>query len=172
MSEEVPKAVRDVEASHIRKRIKRLLVDYRALKAAIDDEFGVDFDADTWRQAFESEEPSEVNRVASVVSAFERIVNGLVEAARSGLIAGGVATPLGTKETVPTDLERVRDDGGLTEGQAKLLVELSRTRNELEHVYIEVTADDARGDIRRLRANLPAIVEALNNWFTRHGVGV
>jgi len=172
VSGEVSKAVRDVEASHIRARLRRLVVDARALKAAIEDEFGSDFDPDSWRQAFDSDDPADVNRVSPVESAFVRIVNGLVEAARSGLIASGIAEPLGTPESVPTDLWRVRDDGGLTEGQAGLLVDLSQTRNELQHAYIEVSADDLRSAISRLRANLPAIVTALNGWFTRHGVGV
>ncbi len=161
-----------METSHIRARIRRLVVDFRALKVAIEDEFGADFDPDAWRQAFDSDEPEDVNSVAPVVGAFERIVNGLVEAARSGLVASGQARPLGTPETVQSDLERIRDDGGLTDEQLALLVDLSRTRNELQHAYIEVTADHARTAITRLKANLPAIVKALNGWFTRHGVGV
>jgi uncharacterized protein YutE (UPF0331/DUF86 family) len=171
-SGQVPQAIRDVEASHIRARIRRLLVDYSALKVAIEDEFGADFDSDAWRHAFDSDDPADVNRVAPVVSGFERIVNGLVEAARSGLIASGVASPVRTPESVGADLELVRDDGGLTQGQAALLVDLSRTRNQLQHTYIELSADDVRAAISRLRANLPAIVKALNGWFTRHGVGV
>ena len=88
-----------------------------------------------------------------MVSAFERIVNGLVEASRAGLIGSGVAQPVGTPDSVRKDLERVRDDGGLSDAQLDLLVALSRTRNELQH-------------------DLPALTRALNAWFTRHDVGV
>jgi hypothetical protein len=105
------------------------------------------------------------------MSAYERIVNGLVEAARSGLVASGVARPAGTAESVRTDLERVRDDGGLTDPQIDLLVDLSRTRNALQHIYIDVSNDNARDAVRKLRQNLPRLTRALNAWFTRYDVG-
>lgn len=161
-----------VERQHVRARLKRVAVDYRALAAAIEEPFGPDFDRERWNAAFESDEPGAVNRISPVISAFERIVNGLVEAARSGLVAGGVARPGGTPETVRSDLERVRDDRGITDGQLALLVDLSRTRNQLQHAYIDVSADDMRTAVRRLRGNLPALTKALNAWLTRHGVGV
>jgi uncharacterized protein YutE (UPF0331/DUF86 family) len=159
-----------VEGRHIEARLRRLVVDYRALKAAVD-EFGPALDRDAWQAVFESEDPADVNRVAPIVSAYERIVNGLIEAARSGLVASGATRPLGTPEGVRADLERVRDEGGLTDSQAALLIDLSRTRNELQHTYIDVSADDVREAIRRLRTNLPAIVKELNAWFGRSGVG-
>jgi uncharacterized protein YutE (UPF0331/DUF86 family) len=161
-----------VERQHVRARLRRIAVDHRALGAAIDEQFGSDFDRDRWIEDFESDDPGAVNRVATVVSAFERIVNGLVEAARSGLVAGGVARAGGTPETVRTDLERVRDDGGMSDRQLGLLVDLSRTRNQLQHVYVDVSADDVRTAVRRLRGNLPALTRALNAWLTRYGVGV
>jgi hypothetical protein len=165
-------AVTRVEAEHIRRRLRRLAVDFRALKAATDEHFGPDFDPMAWSAAFDSPDPKDVNRVAPVISAFERIVNGLVESARSGLVAGGVARPAGSPETVRHDLEAVRDDGGLTDRQCDLLVDLSRTRNDLQHDYIDVSADDVRAAVRRLETNLPALTKALNAWFKRYDVGV
>lgn len=165
-------AVVRAESEHIRRRLRRLVVDSRALKAAIEDQFGPELDPASWAVAFESAEPTDVNRVAAVISAFERIVNGLIESARSGLVASGTGRPTGTPETVRHDLEAVRDDGGLTAGQCDLLVRLSRTRNELQHDYIDVTADDARAAVRSLRHNLPALTTALNGWFERYDVGV
>jgi uncharacterized protein YutE (UPF0331/DUF86 family) len=160
------------EREHIRRRVRRLIVDFRALKAAIDDHFGPDLEPTRWSAAFESDDPEEVNRVAPVISGFERIVNGLVEAARSGLVASGIAKPVGTPETVRRDLEAVRDDGGLTKGQCDLLIELSRTRNDLQHDYVDVSADDARAAVRSLKQNVPALTKALNSWFERYDVGV
>lgn len=161
-----------VERQHVRARLRRVAVDYRALGAAIDDRFGSDFDRERWIAAFESDDPGAVNVVSPVISAFERIVNGLVEAARSGLVAGGIAQPGGTHDNVRADLERVRDDDGITEGQLALLVDLSRTRNQLQHVYVDVSADDVRTAVGRLRSNLPALTKALNAWLTRYDVGV
>lgn len=160
------------EREHIMRRLRRLAVDFRAMKAAIDDHFGPDLEPTLWRVAFESDDPEQVNRVAPVISGYERIVNGLVEAARSGLVASGIAKPVGTPETVRRDLEAVRDDGGLTTGQCDLLIELSRTRNDLQHDYIDVSADDARAAVRSLKHNLPALTKALNSWFERHDVGL
>lgn len=168
---EVPRAVVDVERQHIRARLRRLVVDSRALKAAVEDELGPDFDRDRWALLFGSDDPRDVNKVSAVISAFERIVNGLVEAARSGLVAGGVSQPAGTPESVRADLERVEADGGLTRSQVDLLVDLSRTRNALQHVYIDVSADDARDAVWNLRQNLPRLTRALNDWFTRYDVG-
>ena len=168
----VPSAVTQVEGQHIQARLRRVAVDHRALKTAIEDEFGADFDRDAWAAVFDSDDAQDVNRVSPIVSGFERIVNGVVEAARSGLIASGIAQPAGTPDGVRTDLEMVRDDGGLSDGQCRLLVDLSRTRNQLQHVYIDVSADDARDAIRRLRTNLPALIRALNEWFKRYDVGV
>lgn len=162
--QEVPRAVVDVERRHIRARLRRLVVDSRALKAAMEDEFGPDFDRDRWSALFGSDDPRDVNKVSAVISAFERIVNGLVEAARSGLVAGGVARPAGTPESVRADLERVEADGGLTRAEVDLLVDLSRTRNALQHVYIDVSADDAREAVQRLRRNLSRLTRTLNDW--------
>lgn len=159
------------EREHIRARLRRIAVDHRALKAATA-AFAPDLEPERWAAAFDSDDPDDVNRVAPVVSGFERIVNGLVEAARSGLIAGGIARPGGTPNTVRADLEAVRDDGGLTASQCDLLVALSRTRNQLQHDYVDVTADDARAAVRRLIRNLPALTRSLNDWFKRYGVGV
>lgn len=168
----VPKAVLDVERRRIRARMRRLAVDHRALRQAVEEHFGSDFDEARWQAAFDSDEPSDVNMVAAVVSAFERIVNGLVETARSGLTAGGLARPGRSPDTVPADLATVRDNRGLSGGQYDLLVALSRTRNELQHDYVEVSAPDARDAIRRLRHNLGSVTKALNAWLHRYGVGV
>ncbi len=168
----VPGSVIELERRHIRGRLRRVAVDHRALKAAMEESFGPAFDRDRWAELFDSDDPAAVNTVSPVVSAFERIVNGLVEAARAGLIGSGVAQPGGTPDSVRKDLERVRDDGGLSDAQLDLLVALSRTRNELQHDYIEVSADDARDAVRKLQHNLPALTRALNAWFTRHDVGV
>jgi uncharacterized protein YutE (UPF0331/DUF86 family) len=167
----VPSAVTKVEGQHIRARLRRIAIDHRALAVAIEDAFGVDFERHAWALAFDGDDPHDVNRVAPVISGFERIVNGLVEAARSGLIASGIAQPTGTPETVRADLELVRDDGGLSDRQCDLLVDLRRTRNQLQHVYIDVSADDARDAVRRLRSNLPTLTRALNDWFKRYDVG-
>lgn len=169
--QEVPRAVVEVERQHIRARLRRLVVDTRALKAAVEDEFGPDLDRDRWAAMFGSDDPRDVNKMAAVIGAYERIVNGLVEAARSGLAASGVAQPVGTPASVRGDLERVRDHGGLTDAQLDLLVDLTRTRNALQHVYVDVSADDARDAIRKLRGNLPRLTRALNDWFTRYDVG-
>jgi uncharacterized protein YutE (UPF0331/DUF86 family) len=169
--QEVPRSVLEVERQHIRARLRRLVVDSRALKAGVEDEFGPDFDRDRWAALFGSDDPHDVNKVSAVISAFERMVNGLVEAARSGLVASGVAQPVGTPESVRSDLERVRDDDGITDAQLDLLVDLTRTRNALQHVYLDVSADDARDAIRKLRRNLPGLTRALNDWFTRYDVG-
>jgi uncharacterized protein YutE (UPF0331/DUF86 family) len=161
-----------VERQHVRARLRRIAVDFRALGAAVDDNFGPDFDRDRWIEAFESDEPSDVNLVAPVISGFERSVNGLVEAARSGLVASGIAQPGGMPGTVRSDLQRVRDDGALSDRQFRLLVDLSRTRNQLQHVYIDVSAEDVRAAVGRLRSNLPALAKALNAWLARYDVGV
>lgn len=161
-----------VERAHIRARLRRVTIDYKALKKAIDDEFGADYNPELWTAAYDSDDPDDVNRVSPVISAFERIVNSLVEAARSGLVGSGLAQPAGTPDTVTNDLILVRDDGGLTDGQMQLLADLSRTRNQLQHVYIDVTAEEARTAVRRLIANLPALTKGLNNWFKKYGVGV
>ena len=171
MSERPARAIVDAEREHIRARLRRVAVDHRALKAAAG-AFGPDLEPERWTAAFDSDDPHDVNRVAPVVSGFERIVNGLVEAARSGLVAGGIARPGRTPDTVRTDLDAVRDDGGLTDAQCDLLVALSRTRNQLQHDYVDVTADDARAAVRRLIRNLPALTRSLNDWFKRYGVGV
>lgn len=80
-------------------------------------------------------------------------------------------SPSVTPESVRRDLEQVQDDGGLTVAQLDLLVALIRTRNALQHAYIDVSADDARDAIRKLRGNLPRLTRALNDWFTRYDVG-
>lgn len=168
----VPDAVKAIERRHIRKRVLRLTVDDAALTKAIHDQFGTDLDAALWKAKFDSTEPDDVNHVAAIVGAYERLVNGLVETARSGITAGGLAAPGRSLDKVPEDLAIVRDDGGLTSSQYKALVGLNRVRNELQHDDIEVAAEDAREAIARLRRSIKPILASLNAWLLRYGVGV
>lgn len=168
----VPATVIETERRHNLARIKRVVVDLKALREAIAGPFGTDFDQGRWSAAFDSTDPASVNQVSAVVGAFERIVNGLAETARSGLLASGIETPGKSRDsTVPDDLRQVRDAGGLTDGQCSLLIALTTTRNLLQHDYIEVEADDVRDAVQRLQNNASLIVPHLNVWLTKHGVG-
>jgi hypothetical protein len=51
----------DVERQHIRARLRRLAVDSRALKTAVEEQFGPDFDRDRWAALFDSDDPHDVN---------------------------------------------------------------------------------------------------------------
>jgi hypothetical protein len=161
------------DVARVRARFMRLGPQQRALIVAIQpfsDDQGR-FDPREWADAFASAEPEIIHRVIGVTGTFERLVNHL-----NGMLAAGarlaqlpVTHGQGTPNT-PAAIDAIRDDGGLTSGQAEVLIRLNRTRNRLQHASLDVQADELHADIELLLRTLKALVKSYVEWLGRHGI--
>jgi uncharacterized protein YutE (UPF0331/DUF86 family) len=142
----------------------------KALALAIEQNFGGDLDATEWRSAFESPEPQDANRTMVVTGDHSAILNSYVEILRASAGARLIGLLPHRRPHADQVIEAVRDDGGLTKGQATLLNELYVLEGRLEHASPDVDAEEVREAIERLRAALPRLIDSARAWLSRHGI--
>ncbi len=142
----------------------------KALDLAIEENFDGELDAAEWRTAFESSEPQDANRTMVVTGDHSAILNAYVEILKAS--AGSRLLGLLPHRRPHADqaIEAVRTDGGLTKERAAMLNELYVLEGRLEHASPDVDADEVREAVEGLRAALPALIENLRSWLSRHGV--
>lgn len=131
--------------------------------------FGEDFDLDVFREDFESADPATVTRVDPIEANFVKLVNAISEVARLGLALAGLR-PRAGGPSVRDDLERLMKDGGISAERCRRLIRLVRIRNELQHEYVDVTAEDLHEAVRLLLRELPGFVRDYARWLTRRGI--
>jgi hypothetical protein len=149
-------------------KLERLSAQRKALRKAMS-QFGEDFDAKAWRNAFDSPDPDDINRVFTVTGGYLALVNNTVEAVRAGAkLTGLKATP--GMPGVAGIIDAIRVDGGFTSRQAETFTELYRTRNRLQHSSPDIQADEVHRQVRRVLRHLPRLVESYLAWLEEHNV--
>ena len=149
-------------------KLERLSAQRNALRKAMS-QFGGDFDAKAWKQAFDSPDPDDINRVFTVTGGYLALVNNTVEAVRAGAkLTGLKSSP--SMPGVPGIIDAIRVDGGFTSGQAETFTELYRTRNRLQHSSPDIQADEVHRQVRRVLRHLPRFVESYLAWLEEHNV--
>jgi hypothetical protein len=118
-----------VELDRINAKLERLSAQRRALRKAMG-QFGGDFDAQVWADAFASADPDEINRVFTVTGGYTALLNNMMEAIKAGARLAGVEPAEGMMGATGL-IEAIRLDGGFSERQARTFSELWRTRNGL-----------------------------------------
>jgi hypothetical protein len=132
-------------------------------------EFGHEFDAKAWSDAFVSPEPDDINRVFAVTGGYLALINNTVEAIRAG------AKLAGMKPTVEMPgaaglIDAIRLDGGFSDQQAETFIELYRTRNRLQHSSPDIEADEVHRQVSLLLRHLPRFVKSYIAWLQQHGI--
>lgn len=156
------------DLDRIDSKLERLAAQRRALRHAMR-EFGEDFDAKIWSDAFVSPEWEDINRVLAVTGGYLALVNNVAEAVKAA------ARLIGTKPTTGSPgiaglIDAVRADGGFSSRQAETFVELYRTRNRLQHASPDIEADEVHRQVRILLRHLPRLVKSLLGWLESHGI--
>jgi hypothetical protein len=162
-------ATHTAEFDRMNSKLERLAAQRKALRKAIN-QFGENFDAKTWRGAFDSADADDINRVFTVTGGYLALVNNTAEAIKTGTeLTGLQPTPsLG----LPGIIDAIRVDGGFTDQQAKTFTELYRTRNRLQHASPDIDADEIRAQVRLLLNHLPRFVKSYLAWLAKHGIQV
>ncbi len=162
-------ATHTAELDRMSSKLERLAAQRKALRKAIN-QFGESFDAKTWREAFDSADADDINRVFTVTGGYLALVNNTAEAIKTGTKLSGLQpTPsLG----LPGIIGAIRADGGFTDQQAKTFIELYRTRNRLQHASPDIDADEVRTQVRLLLNHLPRFIKSYLTWLAKHGIQV
>lgn len=149
-------------------KIERLSPQRRALREAMR-QFGDDFDAKAWSEAFLSPETDAINRVHAVTGGYLALVNNTVEAIVAGAALVGANPPTGMRGASGA-LEAIRIDGGFTKRQAETFTELYHTRDRLQHSSPDVEPDELHRQVRLLLRHLPRLMRSYVGWLRRYGV--
>jgi hypothetical protein len=149
-------------------RLERLSAQRKALRKAMR-EFGSDFDARTWSDAFVSPEPDDINRVFAVTGGYLALVNNTAEAVKTGAKLASLNLTAGIPG-LPGIVDAIRLDGGFSDRQAETFVELYRTRNRLQHSSPDIEADEVHRQVRALLRHLPRFIKSYLAWLQRHDI--
>lgn len=154
---------RAAELDRIASRLERLSAQRRALRKAMG-QFGENFDAGAWAEAFASADPDDINRVFTVTGGYLALINNTFEAIRVGAKLARVAPAEGMLG-VSGLIEAIHTEGGFSEEQAQTFTELYRTRNGLQHASAGVDADEVHRQVRLLLRHLPRLIESYVAWL-------
>ncbi len=163
-----PPAADTAELNRLSTKLARLSAQSRALRKATY-QFGEDFDAEIWTNAFNSSNLDDINRVYTVTGGYLALVNNTAEALRAAAKLTGTKPSEGT-HGLPGIVEAIRADGGFTQQQAETFAELYRTRNHLQHASPDVQADEVHRQVRLLLGHIPRLVKSFLAWLEKHGV--
>lgn len=159
---------RAAELERVDSKLERLSAQRKALRAATA-QFGEDFDAKAWTEAFNSPDPEDINRVFTVTGGYLALVNNTAEAIRAGTKLTDLE-PTQAMPGLPGVIDAIRADGGFTSGQAETFTDLYRTRNRLQHASPDIEADEVRRQALLLLRHLPGLVESYLAWLGQHEV--
>jgi hypothetical protein len=152
----------------ISSKLERLAPQRRALRKAIR-QFGPDFDAKMWAEAFTSPDSDDINQVHAVTGGYLALVNNTIEAIKAGAGLARIRPAVGMSG-IPGLIETIRIDGGFTDRQAETFIELCRTRNRLQHSSPDIEADEVHRQIGLLLGHLPRFVKSYLAWLRQRGI--
>jgi hypothetical protein len=142
--------------------VRRHLVALRTAMA----EFGEDFDLETFRAAYASEDPVLLNRVKAVERGVDQLYNYVVELAAFGLELAEVR-PRDADLNARRDLRSLRRIGVIGPERAQRLERLRELRRLLVHEYASETADQVHEAARIIAAEFAPFYDAYRAWIAR-----
>lgn len=104
--EQTETAAHSAQLDRLSAKLERLSAQRRALGKAMS-QFGGDFDAKAWKQAFDSPDPDDINRVFAVTGGYLALVNNTAEAIRAGAKLTGLKSTAGLPG-VPGMIDAIR----------------------------------------------------------------
>lgn len=141
-----------------------------ALEEAVKPFGGENLDSAAWHRAFHSSDPRDVVARNGLTGCYSAIVNNYVELLKTGSYLAGL-TPHKRDHTGKT-IDAVRDDGGITKGQAECLHQLFVFEGRIQHASPDIGADEVREAMELLRAEAPGLITAAVSWLASHEIGL
>jgi uncharacterized protein YutE (UPF0331/DUF86 family) len=129
-------------------------------------EFGENFDVDTFRDGYNSQDPVELNRVKAVERGVDLLYNYIAELTAYGLELAGIRGRH-DETNARADLDALHRAGVLSRELTRRLQQLRELRRMLVHEYATATAEQVHESARLLVANLPLFYEAYRKWIQR-----
>lgn len=157
----------EVALDRIARRLQRMPGERTALQLAMGD-FGEDFDVAAWREAYDSMDPIDMNRVRQVTAGYAELVNHCTELVRAAVSLAELR-PRDRRLDAPGDYRALARDGGISKERAQELIRLNTVRNHLAHIYIDVDAGEAHAAVLKLLEELPGFVKDFTAWLERSG---
>jgi uncharacterized protein YutE (UPF0331/DUF86 family) len=127
-------------------------------------QIGESFGRDAFVAAVTSGDPAERASVFAIERGFEVLVNTMDQLAQAGLVQAGIRE---RAETFSANVayRDLRDQGVISAGRCDRLIELNRTRNDLQHDYPLVRADRLYDAIGVLRSEFGPFVRDYARWL-------
>ncbi len=126
-------------------------------------EFGDDFDADVFREAYASEDPLALNRVKAVERGVDQLYTFITELTAFGLELGELR---GRRDETNArkDLDSLRRTGGFSGELVRRLQRLRELQRILDREDTAATAEHVHESALLVAANFPAFYEAYRTW--------
>ncbi len=133
-------------------------------------EFGDDFSRERFVAAATSNDPAARAKVLAVERGFEILMNYLTELTVAGLEAAGYRNP-GAEVVAPREFRLLRSKGGISTDLCQRLIELNRTRNDIQHDYPTMQARILHGAVIELRTQFAAFMRTYPGWLRENMPG-
>lgn len=127
-------------------------------------EFGGEFNRQLFLDAFESDDLVLGNKVSALERDFEQLLNALAEIVRAGTTLAQFA-PAKRRFDISADLEKLAEQKVISRRQVTIWTRLQRARNDLQHDYIELSAEELYDAVKLLLNNFSILMTALSNWI-------
>lgn len=164
-----PKA-RQAEEARLGRLCKSINKHRAALDFAIEESFGGELDRSAWRKAFESSDPHDAIRTMAVTGSYSAIVNACVEILKAAASARLIGLLSHRRPHAEQVFAAVQSDAGLTAEQSALLNDCYILEGRLEHASPDVSPEEVRKAVERLRTGLPGLIASTTAWLKSYGV--
>jgi uncharacterized protein YutE (UPF0331/DUF86 family) len=159
-----PDRARSLKAK-IRDRVSDVRRHLIALRTAMA-EFGEDFDLDAFQQAYDSDDPVELNRVKAVERGVDQLYNYIAELAAFGLELAEVRAR--RQETnARTDIDALARIGVIGPERTRRLQRLRELRRLLVHEYATATAEQVHEAARIIASEFIPFYDAYRAWIVQ-----
>ncbi len=161
---------RQAEEARLARLCKSIHKHKVGLDFAVEESFGGKLDRKDWRRAFESSDPHDTIRTMAVTGSYSAIVNASVEILKAAAGTRLVGLLPHRRPHADQVFAAVRSDGGLTQKQLELLNHCYVLEGRLEHASPDVSPEEVRETVERLRAGLPELITSVISWLESYGV--
>jgi hypothetical protein len=149
----------------IRDRISDVRRHLVALRAAMA-EFGGNFDLDAFTAAYDSEDPTELNRVKAVERGVDQLYNYIAELTAYGLELAEIRTR-GQETNARVDLDALARIGVIGPERRRRLQRLRELRRLLVHEYATATAEQVHEAAGIIANEFIPFYDAYRDWISR-----
>jgi uncharacterized protein YutE (UPF0331/DUF86 family) len=147
----------------IAERLRDLRLHWDTLEWAVA-QIGEGFPREAFVAAATSVDPAERASVFAIERGFEVLVNTMNQLAQAALLQAGVREPA-EELSANSAYRHLRQQGVIPAGRCDRLIELNRTRNDLQHDYPLVRTDRLYDAVSVLRSEFGPFVRDYARWL-------